>query len=156
MIVSTTGGLQLIADLNAYHAFVTTLRQSQVTAYFTSLKMVGEIYLVEDPKDLGALVRDAGRYEGTLSPDDLYELGAFLLSAFLSSSRFPSITALRGERRQTVMVDYAVADGADLPPRNSSTTSRLEEDRADSREAALRPQARRRLYRVLIRVAEGL
>ena len=66
----------LIADLNAYHAFVTTLRQTQVTAYFTSLKMVGEIYLVEDPKDLGGLVRDAGRYEGTLSPDDLYELGA--------------------------------------------------------------------------------
>ncbi|GAA5850515.1 hypothetical protein JCM8547_001899 [Rhodosporidiobolus lusitaniae] len=74
MIVSTSGGLQLIADLNAYHQFVVTLRQSQVTAYFTSLKMVGEIYLVEDPKDLGALVRDAGRYEGTLSPEDLFEL----------------------------------------------------------------------------------
>ncbi|GAA5886084.1 hypothetical protein JCM6882_004258 [Rhodosporidiobolus microsporus] len=74
MIVSTVGGLQLIADLNAYHSFVTTLRQTQVTAYFTSLKMVGEIYLVEDPKDLGALVKDVARYEGTLSPDDLYEL----------------------------------------------------------------------------------
>ncbi|GAA6038172.1 hypothetical protein JCM8097_005776 [Rhodosporidiobolus ruineniae] len=74
LIVSTTGGLQLIADLNAYHSFVTTLRQSQVTVYFTSLKMVGEIYLVEDPKDLGGLVRDAGRYDGTLSPEDLYEL----------------------------------------------------------------------------------
>ncbi|GAA5989549.1 hypothetical protein JCM11641_004593 [Rhodosporidiobolus odoratus] len=74
LIVSTQGGLQLIADLNTYHSFVTSLRQSQVTAYFVSLKMVGEIYLVENPKDLGALVRDAGRYEGTLSPDDLYEL----------------------------------------------------------------------------------
>ncbi|GAA5842273.1 hypothetical protein JCM11251_006768 [Rhodosporidiobolus azoricus] len=74
MIVSTVGGLQLIADLNTYHSFITTLRQSQVTAYFTSLKMVGEIYLVEDPKDLGALVKDVARYEGTLSPDDLYEL----------------------------------------------------------------------------------
>ncbi|GAA6007013.1 hypothetical protein JCM10207_009170 [Rhodosporidiobolus poonsookiae] len=74
MIISTSGGLQLIADLNAYHSFITTFRQSQVTAYFSSLKMVGEIYLVEDPKDLGTLVRDAGRYEGTLSPEDLYEL----------------------------------------------------------------------------------
>ncbi|GAA5865734.1 hypothetical protein JCM1840_003237 [Sporobolomyces johnsonii] len=74
LIVSTMGGLQLIADLNAYHAFVTTLRLPQVTAYFTSLKMVGEIYLVDSPKDLGALVRDTSRYEGTLSPDDLYEL----------------------------------------------------------------------------------
>ncbi|GAA5925817.1 Rcy1p [Sporobolomyces koalae] len=74
VIVSSTGGLQLIADLNAYHMFVTTLRQPQVTAYFTSLKMVGEIYIVDNPKDLGALVRDTSRYEGTLSPDDLYEL----------------------------------------------------------------------------------
>ncbi|BGP16438.1 hypothetical protein JCM10213_004006 [Rhodosporidiobolus nylandii] len=74
LIVSTQGGLQLIADLNTYHGFVTTLRQPQVTAYFTSLKMVGEIFLVENPKDLGGLVRDAGRYEGTLSPEDLYEL----------------------------------------------------------------------------------
>lgn len=74
-IVSTLGGLQLIADLNAYHAFVTSLRQPQVTAYFTSLKMVGELFLIESPKDLGALVRDTTRYEGTLSPDDLYELG---------------------------------------------------------------------------------
>ncbi|GJN90561.1 hypothetical protein Rhopal_003573-T1 [Rhodotorula paludigena] len=73
-IISTQGGLRLIADLNAYHSFVTTLRQPQVTAYFTSLKMVGEIYLVDEPKDLGALVRDTGRYEGVLSPDDLYEL----------------------------------------------------------------------------------
>ncbi|KPV74787.1 uncharacterized protein RHOBADRAFT_27218 [Rhodotorula graminis WP1] len=73
-IVSTSGGLQLIADLNAYHAFVTSLRQPPVTAYFTSLKMVGEIYLVDSPKDLGALVRDTSRYEGVLSPEDLYEL----------------------------------------------------------------------------------
>ncbi|GAA5893611.1 Rcy1p [Sporobolomyces salmoneus] len=74
LIISHKGGLQLIADLNAYHSFVTTLRQPQITAYFTSLKMVAEIYIVEDPKDLGALVRDTSRYEGTLSPDDLYEL----------------------------------------------------------------------------------
>ncbi|BGP48295.1 F-box protein: endocytic membrane traffic, recycling ReCYcling 1 [Rhodotorula kratochvilovae] len=73
-IVSTAGGLQLIADLNAYHAFVTSLRQPAVTSYFTSLKMVGEIYLVDDPKGLGALVRDTSRYEGVLSPEDLYEL----------------------------------------------------------------------------------
>ncbi|GAA5948066.1 hypothetical protein JCM3765_007091 [Sporobolomyces pararoseus] len=74
VIVSTLGGLQLISDLNYYHSFVQTLRQPQITSYFTSLKMVGEIFIVEDPKDLGSLVRDTSRYEGTLSPDDLYEL----------------------------------------------------------------------------------
>lgn len=74
VIVSTVGGLQLISDLNYYHSFVQTLRQPQIISYFTSLKMVGEIFIVEDPKDLGTLVRDTSRYEGTLSPDDLYEL----------------------------------------------------------------------------------
>lgn len=74
-IVSITGGFQLISDLNSYHSFVQTLRQPTITAYFASLKMVGEIYIVDEPKDLGQLVRDVSRYEGTLSADDLYELG---------------------------------------------------------------------------------
>lgn len=82
-IVSTQGGLRLIADLNAYHAFVATLRQPQVTSYFTSLKMVGELFLIDDPKELGALVRDTSRYEGTLSQEDLYELGPFFFFFFL-------------------------------------------------------------------------
>lgn len=75
LIVSIEGGFQLIADLNEYHAFITTLRQPQVTAYFSSLKMVGEIFIIDSPKDLGILVRDVTRYEGTLSTEDLYEIG---------------------------------------------------------------------------------
>lgn len=75
-IVSVEGGFQLISDLNAYHGFISSLRQPTITAYFSSLKMVGEIYIVDSPKDLGGLVRDVSRYEGTLSADDLYEIGA--------------------------------------------------------------------------------
>jgi recyclin-1 len=41
--------------------------------------MVGEIYIVDSPKELGQLVRDVSRYEGTLSADDLYEIGEFSL-----------------------------------------------------------------------------
>ncbi|KAI5480581.1 f-box protein pof6 [Pseudohyphozyma bogoriensis] len=74
LIVSVQGGFQLISDLNAYHAFVSSLRQPQVTAYFTSLKMVGEIFIVDSPKDLSHLVRDVSRYDGTLSTEDLYEI----------------------------------------------------------------------------------
>jgi recyclin-1 len=74
-IVSIEGGFQLISDLNAYHDFVSTLRQPNVTAYFTSLKIVGEIFIVDAPKDLGQLVRDVSRYDGTVSADDLYEFG---------------------------------------------------------------------------------
>ncbi|KDE09280.1 hypothetical protein MVLG_00598 [Microbotryum lychnidis-dioicae p1A1 Lamole] len=72
--VSIDGGFTLIADLNAFHSFVQSLRQPTVTAYFASLKMVGELFIVDSPKELGALVRDVSRYEGTLSADDLYEI----------------------------------------------------------------------------------
>ena len=75
LIVSIEGGFQLIADQNEYHSFITTLRQPQVTAYFSSLKMVGEIFIIDSPKDLGILVRDVTRYDGTLSTEDLYEIG---------------------------------------------------------------------------------
>lgn len=74
LAISAEGGFQLIADLNSYHAFVSTLRQPNVTAYFTCLKLVGEIYIVDTAKDLTALVRDVTRYEGTLNAEDLYEL----------------------------------------------------------------------------------
>ncbi|SCV72164.1 BQ2448_4858 [Microbotryum intermedium] len=72
--VSIDGGFTLIADLNAFHSFVQSLRQPTVTAYFASLKMVGELFIVDSPKELGQLVRDVSRYEGTLSADDLYEI----------------------------------------------------------------------------------
>ena len=61
-----------------------------MTAYFTSLKMVGELFLIDDPKELGALVRDTSRYEGTLSQEDLYELGEFSDSLCLFSGTLSS------------------------------------------------------------------
>lgn len=74
LTVSIEGGFQLISDLNAYHSFITSLKQPQVTAYFNSLKLVGEIFIVDSPKDLSHLVRDVSRYDGTLSTEDLYEI----------------------------------------------------------------------------------
>ncbi|KAM0791348.1 hypothetical protein ACM66B_005816 [Microbotryomycetes sp. NB124-2] len=73
-LITLDGGFQLIADLNAYHSFVSSLKQPTVTIYFSSLKMVGEIFIVDSPKELGQLVRDVSRYEGALSSDDLYEI----------------------------------------------------------------------------------
>ncbi|KAK4056683.1 F-box protein: endocytic membrane traffic, recycling ReCYcling 1 [Microbotryomycetes sp. JL221] len=73
-LITLDGGFQLIADLNSYHAFISSLKQPTVTAYFSSLKMVGEIFIVDSPKELGQLVRDVSRYEGVLSADDLYEI----------------------------------------------------------------------------------
>lgn len=74
-IISINGGFQLISDLNAYYNFIVNLKQPTITTYFTSLKLLGEIFIIDEPKDLGQLVRDVSRYEGTISADDLYECG---------------------------------------------------------------------------------
>ncbi|CAD6978466.1 unnamed protein product [Tilletia controversa] len=73
-IVSIDGGFKIIADLNAYHAFVASfLRQSQVTTYFDALKMLGNIYIIDHPRELGQIVRDANMFGGLMSPEELYE-----------------------------------------------------------------------------------
>jgi hypothetical protein len=63
---------------------VTSLRQSNVTVYFTALKMVANVYIVETPKDLAGLVRDVSRYQGTLRTEDAYELVLFPSSPLFS------------------------------------------------------------------------
>ncbi|PWN34336.1 uncharacterized protein FA14DRAFT_123487 [Meira miltonrushii] len=72
-LISLDGGFRVIADLNEYHAFVVTLRQPQLTADFDSLKMLGNLYIIDNPKELAKLARDANMFGGSLSPEDLYE-----------------------------------------------------------------------------------
>lgn len=72
-IISLSGGFQLIADLNAYHAFITSLRVPSVAAEFSHLKMLGHVYVVEDAVDLAQIVRDVTRYGGAYRPEDIYE-----------------------------------------------------------------------------------
>lgn len=72
-LISLDGGFRVIADLNEYHAFILTLRQPQLTADFDSLKMLGNLYIIDNPKELAKLARDANMFGGSLSPEDLYE-----------------------------------------------------------------------------------
>lgn len=72
-LISLDGGFRVIADLNEYHAFIVTLRQPQLTADFDSLKMLGNLYIIDNPKELAKLARDANLFGGSVSPEDLYE-----------------------------------------------------------------------------------
>lgn len=72
-IISLDGGFKVIADLNAYHAFIMTLKQPSLLPYFEALKMLGNVYIIENPRELAQLVRDASIFRGTLTPDDVYE-----------------------------------------------------------------------------------
>lgn len=68
-IISLQGGFQVIADLNAYHAFIASLKVPQITADFANLKMLGHVFIVEDAKDLAQIVRDVTRYGGSFRPE---------------------------------------------------------------------------------------
>ncbi|EJD41543.1 hypothetical protein AURDEDRAFT_169438 [Auricularia subglabra TFB-10046 SS5] len=72
-IISLEGGFQVIADLNAYHGFIQTLRVQQNIQEFAHLKMLGHVYIVHDAVDLAQIVRDVTRYGGTFRPEDIYE-----------------------------------------------------------------------------------
>lgn len=69
-MISPQGGFQVIADINAYHGFALSLRQSAIVPYYTALKMVCNLYIVSSPKDLAGLVKDSARYEGTLRSEE--------------------------------------------------------------------------------------
>ncbi|CAE6429961.1 unnamed protein product [Rhizoctonia solani] len=64
---------QVIADLNAYHAFITSLKVASIQQDFANLKMLGHVYVVEDAVDLAQIVRDVTRYGGSFRPEDVYE-----------------------------------------------------------------------------------
>jgi recyclin-1 len=69
-IISLSGGFQIIADLNAYHGFVSSLKQQRITEDFANLKMLGHVYIVSDAKDLAQIVRDVTRYGGAFTPEE--------------------------------------------------------------------------------------
>jgi recyclin-1 len=68
-IISLEGGFQVIADLNAYHAFIASLKVSSITSDFANLKMLGHVYIVADAVDLAQIVRDVTRYGGAFRPE---------------------------------------------------------------------------------------
>ncbi|KAF8635631.1 hypothetical protein AX15_000269 [Amanita polypyramis BW_CC] len=68
-IISLNGGFQVIADLNTYHAFISSLKVPTISAEFSHLKMLGHVYVVEDAKDLAQIVRDVQRYGGAYRPE---------------------------------------------------------------------------------------
>lgn len=63
----------MIADLNEYYRFAVTLKQPHISVLFAALKRVGSLYIVDDPKELAKMVRDARLSQGTLRPEELYE-----------------------------------------------------------------------------------
>ena len=73
--ITVEGGLKLISDLNYYHRFISSLRQSSILPYFSALKELGNIYIISgrDGKAVGQVISDIARFGGILRPEEVYE-----------------------------------------------------------------------------------
>lgn len=75
-IISTSGSIILISDLNLYYDFVVnTLRQKNITPLFIGLKEIGQLYLIstDDSKELGKLIGDLSKFNGIFKQEEIYE-----------------------------------------------------------------------------------
>lgn len=78
LVVSVSGAVNLIADLNLYYDFILTHIKSNkkmVLPLFQSLKKVGSLYLIsgEDSKAIGKLVSDLSKFNGIFNQEEIYE-----------------------------------------------------------------------------------
>lgn len=62
--------------MNAYYNFITTLRQSSITPYFSALKSLANIYIISSAPDIKNVIHDLERYHGLMKTEDLLEFAA--------------------------------------------------------------------------------
>jgi recyclin-1 len=75
-MISSTGAIILISDLNLYYDFIiNVLRQKNITPLFVGLKEVAQLYLIQtkDSKELGKLIGDLNKFNGIFKQEEIYE-----------------------------------------------------------------------------------
>lgn len=73
--ISVIGASRLLQDLNLYSTFIETLNQRPLNPYFTALKEVGLLYLIngQQTMELAQRLTDVARYQGVFQADELLE-----------------------------------------------------------------------------------
>lgn len=61
--------------MSYYHAYIVTLRNKPLLAYFDALSALAQIYLVDraDAKSLAAIIADGERFGGVWRAEDVYD-----------------------------------------------------------------------------------
>ncbi|KAF2684776.1 hypothetical protein K458DRAFT_487077 [Lentithecium fluviatile CBS 122367] len=73
--ISVDGAIKLISDMNAYNAYIVTLKNKSLTQYFAALRELSQIYLI-DPnhaKEIATIIADSDRYHGIFRAEEVYE-----------------------------------------------------------------------------------
>lgn len=76
--ISTAGSLPLLSDLKAYATYIATFRNNDLNSYFTALREVGQIYLIEGRNDkevneMATIISDGDRYYGIFTVEEVVE-----------------------------------------------------------------------------------
>jgi recyclin-1 len=61
--------------MNTYNAYIQSLRNKSLTQYFTALRELSQIYLI-DPnhaKEIAIIIADTERYHGIFRAEEVYE-----------------------------------------------------------------------------------
>ncbi|KAJ4411087.1 F-box protein: endocytic membrane traffic, recycling ReCYcling 1 [Didymella pomorum] len=73
--VSVDGAIVLISDMNAYNAYVVSLRNKPLMQYFAALRELSQIYLIapKEAKEIATIIADTDRYHGIFRAEEVYE-----------------------------------------------------------------------------------
>lgn len=72
---SPTNTPSLHSDMSHYTSYITSLRNSSLTQYFTALRELSQIYLIDpkDAKELATIIADSERFGGIFRAEEVYE-----------------------------------------------------------------------------------
>ncbi|KAF1357987.1 secretion pathway protein Sls2/Rcy1 [Lizonia empirigonia] len=73
--VSVDGAIVLISDMNAYNAYIVSLRNKSLMQYFAALRELSQIYLIapKEAKEIATIIADTDRYHGIFRAEEVYE-----------------------------------------------------------------------------------
>ena len=61
--------------MNAYNNYIQSLRNKSLTQYFTALRELSQMYLVDPThaKEIATIIADSDRYHGIFRAEEVYE-----------------------------------------------------------------------------------
>ncbi|OAG35621.1 hypothetical protein AYO21_10228 [Fonsecaea monophora] len=76
--ISCAGSLNLLSDLSAYSQFIATFKNQDLNSYFTALRSLAQIYLIQgtsdrDVSEMSTIIADQERYKGVFSVEEVVE-----------------------------------------------------------------------------------
>jgi recyclin-1 len=63
------------SDMNHYFQYIQTLKNSNLLLYFTALREISQIYLIDpsDSKEMASIIADGDRFHGIFCAEEAYE-----------------------------------------------------------------------------------